>query len=247
MSEFKDYIKANGGVFNVRDLARELEWGDGGDFLHSKAKDLNGKLNYDREEKTLTIDQLRILFPVIAGSKGFWRVKEPAKGNLKRFCEDAGIDLKPTKEKQQKSLTVHERRAARPKRSVVEEMQTGFNRYKLLVFVVALSGIFWQAMHFAHLEDAASPLNGNFSKLSAFGIALGFESLVMILTVKSDKDDKITWVWLGLFFVIAVFMNLSYYGVIESEVVKKVILSIALPFSILATTHLYINEKKKRK
>lgn len=184
MSEFKEYIRSNNGIFNVRDLARELEWGDGGDFLHSKAKGLNGQLNYDREEKTLTIDQLSVLLPAIAGSKGFWRVKEPAKTNLKRFCEDAGINLKAGNRKQQKSNTPRINRQSANKaelEEIIESQRREIEELKAFRQSVEAKGSYMDAFGGSVAEDVLLTM------LAAFAVVGSWDLI-------HEKNEVLAWV-----------------------------------------------------
>lgn len=239
IQKHKEFIEENGGVFNVHDLGRHLGWNNG-DGLDKKALSFNGAVNYDRSSKTLSLEQLRVILPDYLGGRralaGERRVL------VEGFCTAAGFTSLKTAENEPLPKTVKQ-----PKRKIQakkEETPENASSWKQHLFLsVAILAVFWQASHFSHLEAMDSPFTGNLKLVIAWGIALVFESLALLLTVFSDKESKATWYWLIGFAVVAVFMNLSFYGVISAAVFRKIILSVALPFSIVASTHLFISSK----
>lgn len=219
--------------------------------IRRKAEGLNGQVNFDRDADTFTAEQLRAFLPeYLTGNR-------PLKGEKRKAVERLLMDLdgainapvnRPINKPVDAPVNKQVNRRSTPV-NAHKSKAINSNARKWLFLSVAVVGVFWQASHFAHLEAIDSPFNGAGKYVVAWGIAIGFESLALLLTVFSDKHSLATWGWLIGFAIIGVFMNLSFYGVIDDVIDgdfwRRIILSIALPFSIVATTHLFISNKQQ--
>ena len=109
-------------------------------------------------------------------------------------------------------------------------------------FLIALVAITVQARHGAALDLKYG------SKEELWSVVFGcvFEITPLILTVNKSDEDYITW-----FAVLAVFVNLAYFGFHQSIIdgdyfaaCVQLLISIALPFSIRSYSELYTKDLK---
>ncbi len=223
--------------------------------LRNQLEAANGQINFDKATDQLNAEQLAKWLPRYLVGRG--QMKGEKRQRIESLLAQLNSNEKPTEPEQPiknepiKAPIETQVKQKRPIKSSVlpepiEQPQPEQSRPERWIFLaVAILAVLWQASHFAHLEAMDSQIEIGFRSLVAWGIALGFESLALLLTVFSNKRNGWTWFWLIGFALVAVFMNLSFYGVIETPVFRKVVLSIALPFSIVATTHLFISNNRK--
>lgn len=233
--------------------------------LRQRLQEANGQIHFDPETDELTPDQLAVWLPRYLEGRGQFKGEKRqlvveligqlnANGNNETNQSNTngtpterqrnnGTPTKPTKPTNQTPIQPKPTKQRNANGTPTQTHEKGI--VMALSLTAAVSAVLWQASHFAHLEAMDNPFNGIWKSVVAWGIAIGFESLALLLTVFSDKESRATWGWLIGFAVVAVFMNLSFYGVIEAVQFRKVVLSIALPFSIVATTHLFISTKSK--
>lgn len=234
--------------------------------LRQRLQEANGQIHFDPDTDELTPDQLAVWLPRYLEGRGQFKGEKRqlvmdligqlnANGNNETNQSNTnGTPTQrqrnngtPTEPNQRNTNGTKPTKTTKTTKTIkpTERQNNGKGIVMALSLTAAVSAVLWQASHFAHLEAMDNPFNGIWKSVVAWGIAIGFESLALLLTVFSDKESRATWGWLIGFAVVAVFMNLSFYGVIEAVQFRKVVLSIALPFSIVATTHLFISTKSK--
>jgi hypothetical protein len=218
--------------------------------IRKKAAKLNGQVNFDREADTFTPEQLRAFLPeYLTGQRQLTGEKRRLVESLLTVLGGQSKEVVKAETEPSKPIVKGQ---SKPVQGAIKSQSTSVKTtqsnpvIKWLSLVVAVSAVFWQASHFAHLEAMDSSFVGTWKDVVSWGIAIGFESLALLLTVFSDKGSRLTWAWLIGFGVVALFMNLSFYGVIDEPKFRQIILSIALPFSIIATTHLFISNNQRK-
>lgn len=223
--------------------------------IRRKVERMNGKLDFDKKGDILTKQQLQVFLPTyLAGRRPITGKKKRVTSELLKAISSAdesqtvGRTDEQTKPDESQtytpSLAVQKLRRKLDKKQTKRQTGEGIksdlnNVEKVVILIVATACIFFQASHFAAIEREQNLFEGAFGEITAWGIAIAFESLVLVLTYYSDKKNKLYWVWLISFAIFAIAINLCFYGVIENKNVQKVLFSIALPASILAMTHLF--------
>lgn len=220
--------------------------------LVEKLLAMNGQVNYNPEQPELSDHQLRVILnKYLTGTR-------PLQGENRKAAEQLLKQLKepveaskpePVAEIPEPKKKPVSKLANKPVPEPVQELVEEPANFKITkenwpYLAGSLLVVFAQATHYAYLEQLESPLTGWQSVVSSWSVALIFELLILLMAVKSSNRIKAKTTWLVVFGFVALLMNLSFYGLLETDKARKIILSIALPVASVAMAHFFTSSKK---